>query len=411
MTKLYSRWQKKIIEKAIKTRRVLLLSGARQCGKTTLAKQLATSDTIYRTLDDLAIRRLAEADPRGFVKHESNMLIIDEVQRVPELLSAIKLAVDEDTRSGRYLLTGSANIQSLPGVQESLAGRIRKVRLRPLSEGELQGVEPTFLGSAFKRQFSLSSKYEYDRKTLLEMAFRGGFPEAINLELSERQQWHRDYMDALLERDLSDIARITRHQAMRELVNILAAWSGKFMDISAIGAGLAIRRPTIETYISALESLYVVERVLPWAHTDYKRVGKQAKLYLSDSGLMASILRWHRPQVELDSDRSGKLIETFIYNELAAQVDAADGKYELFHYRDREQREIDFIIEGEEQALLGIEIKAGSAISSADFKHLHWFRNNLAKKRPFIGIVLYTGELLGSMGDSLWAVPFGTLWS
>src|SRR3990167_10362027 len=242
------------------------------------------------------------------------------------------------------------------------------------------------------------------------MAFRGGFPEAINLELSERQQWHRDYMDALLERDLSDIARITRHQAMRELVNILAAWSGKFMDISAIGAGLAIRRPTIENYISALESLYVVERVLPWAHTDYKRVGKQAKLYLSDSGLMASILRWHRPQVELDSDPSGKLIETFIYNELAAQVDAADGKYELFHYRDREQREIDFIIEGEEQALLGIEIKAGSAISSADFKHLHWFRNNLAKKRPFIGIVLYTGELLGSMGDSLWAVPFGTLW-
>jgi predicted AAA+ superfamily ATPase len=135
MNKLYRRWQEKAINEALKTRRVLLLSGARQCGKTTLVKQIAKKDTIYRTLDNLAMRQLAINDPHGFVKHTSKMLIIDEIQRAPDLLSAIKLVVDENTEPGQYLLTGSTNIQSLHGVQESLAGRIRKVRLRSLTQG------------------------------------------------------------------------------------------------------------------------------------------------------------------------------------------------------------------------------------------------------------------------------------
>lgn len=411
MNKFYKRWQEKTIEKALKTRRVLLLCGARQCGKTTLAKQIATKDTIYRTLDDLAIRQLAINDPQGFVKHTSKMLIIDEVQRVPDLLSAIKLVVDENTEPGQYLLTGSANIQSLPGVQESLAGRIRKVRLRPLAQGELLDTHPTFLENAFKQKLITPKNNIYDRNTTLEIAFRGGFPEAIKLKENECQQWHKDYIAALLERDLNDIAHITRFDAMRKLISILAAWSSKFMDISAISSGLSIRRPTIESYINALEALYIVETVQPWTRTDYERVGKQSKLYMTDSGLMASILRWHIDQIELDADRSGKLIETFIFNELAAQVDANNDKYELFHYRDREQREIDFIIEREDHALLGIEVKAGSAISKTDFKHLKWFKDNIAKKKPFIGIVLYSGEHAGSMGDNLWAVPFGSLWA
>lgn len=409
MKKFYPRWQKNSIEKALKTRRVILLCGSRQCGKTTLAKQIAAKDTIYRTLDDLAIRQLAINDPQGFVKHSGKMLIIDEIQRSPELLSAIKLIVDENTQPGQYLVTGSANIQSLPGVQESLAGRIGKIRLRPLAQGELLGAQPSFFENAFNQTFPKFNN-TYDRKMMLEMAFRGGFPEAVKLEKSDRPKWHRDYITALLERDLSDIAQITRHRAMEELINILAAWSGKFMDISAIGSGLSIRRPTIESYMNALHALYIVERVEPWTRTDYERVGKQTKLYMTDSGLMSSILRWRLPQVELDSDRSGKLIETFIFNELAAQIDTSNGTYELYHYRDREKRELDFLIEREDQALLGIEVKAGSAISTADFKHLKWFKENIAKKRPFIGIVLYSGALAGSMGDSLWAVPFGTLW-
>lgn len=411
MAELYSRWQKQNLEKAMQTRRIILLHGARQCGKTPLAKQLASSDTEYRTLDNLALRELALNDPQGFVKYQGRMLIIDEVQRALDLLSAIKLMVDEDTRPGQFLLTGSANIQSLPGVKESLAGRIRKIRLRPLCQGELQNSDPIFLKNGFQKKFINKNKNYFDRKKLLEIAFRGGFPEAIKLENEERVLWHKDYIQALMERDLNDIAHITRHTAMQDLINVLSAWSGKFMDISAICAGLAIRRPTVELYMNALEILYLIEKVPPWTKTDYDRVGKQSKLFMTDSGLMTSILRWRFEQVELDSDRSGKLIETFIFNELASEVDASNEKYRLFHYRDREKREIDFLIESDDGSLMGIEVKASSVINSDDFKHLKWFRDNICKNNSFIGIVLYSGDLVGQMGENLWAVPFGAMWN
>ena len=390
-------------------RRVLLLSGVRQCGKTTLAHQLESEETEYRTLDDGTLREAAENDPQGFIKRSVKTLIIDEVQRVPPLLSAIKKAVDEDITSGQYLLTGSTNIQSLPTVSESLAGRIAKIRLRPLAQGEIQRTAPSFFDSAFNQSFS-SGNTNYDRDAILEIAFRGGFPEPMLLQDRARKRWHTDYVNAILERDLKEIARIHRKNAMRELVHTLAAWSGKFMDLSAIGSGLSIQRSTIESYINALETLYLVERVYPWTKTDYARVGKQSKLFMVDSGLMTSLLSWKMDQVRLDSDRSGKLIETLAFNEIMAQIDAGDGRYELFHYRDREKREIDFLIEREDDGLLGIEIKAGSAVTKRDFTHLRWFQKNLAKKRLFIGIILYTGEHPASFGDNLWAVPIGLLW-
>lgn len=410
MAKRYPRWQKKTIKQLMSERRVLLLSGPRQSGKTTLARELESDQTEYRTLDDSTLREAAENDPQGFIKRSTNTMIIDEVQLTPSLLPAIKKAVDEDTRPGQYLLTGSANIQSLPTVRESLAGRIAKIRLRPLAQGEVKKIAPRFIEFAFKQSFSRSYTH-YDRDALLEMAFRGGFPEPMILQDRGRRRWHTDYISAILERDLKEITKIHRKNAMRELVNILAAWSAKFMDLSAIGSGLSIQRSTIESYINALETLYLVERIYPWTKTDYARVGKQSRLFMVDSGLMTTLLRWKMDQVRFDSDRSGKLMETFAFNEIMAQVEAGDGLYELFHYRDREKREIDFLIEREDNALLGIEIKAGSAIGKNDFKHMKWFQNNLAKNQTFIGLILYTGEFPASFGDNLWAVPFGLLWS
>jgi predicted AAA+ superfamily ATPase len=346
MTVLYPRWQKATIKQMLSERRVLMLSGPRQSGKTTLSRELESDQTEYRTLDDGTLREAAKNDPQGFIKRRTKTLIIDEVQRIPSLLPAIKKAVDEDTRSGQYLLTGSANIQSLPTVRESLAGRIAKIRLRPLAQGEVMKNVPRFIESAFKQAF-VQSHTHYDRDALLEIAFRGGFPEPMTLQDRGRKRWHADYIGAILERDLKEIAKIHRKNAMRELVNLLAAWSGKFMNLSAIGSGLSIQRATIESYINALETLFMVERVYPWTKTDYARVGKQSKLFMTDSGLMSSLLRWNMDQVRFDSDRSGKLIETFAFNEIAAQVDAANGRYELFHYRDREKREIDFLIESD----------------------------------------------------------------
>ncbi len=410
MTELYPRWQKTTIEQLMSERRVLLLSGPRQSGKTTLARELESDQAEYRTLDDGTLREAAENDPQGFIKRSTKTLIIDEVQRVPSLIPAIKKAVDEDTRPGQYLLTGSANIQSLPTVRESLAGRIAKIRLRPLAQGEIKNIAPRFIESAFKQSFSRNHT-QYDRDALIEIAFRGGFPEPMMFQDRGRKRWHTDYINAILERDLKEITKIHRKNAMRELMNVLAAWSGKYIELSAIGSALSIQRPTIESYINALETLYLVERVYPWTKTDYARVGKQSKLFMVDSGLMTSLLRWKMDQVRLDSDRSGKLIETFAFNEIMAQLDAGDGRYKLFHYRDREKREIDFLIESEDNALLGIEIKAGSAINKNDFKHMIWFQSNLAKSQAFTGIILYTGQFPASFGNNLWVVPFGLLWS
>ena len=265
-----------------------------------LPVKLESDQIEYRTLDDGTLREAAENDPQGFIKRITKTLIIDEVQRVPSLLPAIKKAVDEDTNPGQYLLTGSANIQFLPTVRESLAGRIAKIRLRPLVQGEITKTTPLFIESAFEQSFSRKHNH-YDRDAILEIAFRGGFPEPLTLQDRARKRWHNDYINAILERDLKDIARIHRKNDMQELINVLAAWSGKFMDLSAIGSGLSIKRPTIESYINALETLYLVERVSPWTKTDYNRVGKRSKLFMVDSGLMTSLLRWKIDQVRLDS--------------------------------------------------------------------------------------------------------------
>ena len=410
MSQTLNRWQASTIQTLSRERRVLLLAGPRQSGKTTLVRQLDPRQTEYRTLDDGTLRELAEADPEGFVHCDKKMLIIDEIQRVPALLPAIKRVVDEDNRPGQFLLTGSANIQTLPNVRESLAGRIAKIRLRPFSQGEIACANPDFLARCFAQDFMANAKH-CSRSELIETALRGGFPEALTLKPRARTRWHRDYIAAILERDLKDISRIRRHDAMRELVEVLAAWSAKFLDVAKIGAKLSTRRPTLESYINALEALFIIERVPPWTKTDYGRVGKQRKLFMADSGLMASILGLREEQVRLDPDRAGKLVETFAHNELAAQVDAGAGEYTLYHYRDREQREIDFLIERGDGALLGVEIKAAASAAQEDFKHMAWFRDNMATNRPFVGVLLYAGEHLGQFSENLWAVPIGRMWS
>lgn len=406
----YPRWQKSNIQEAMCSRRVLLLAGVRQCGKTTLAKELADEDTEYRTLDDLTLKRAAENDPHGFVKHNKKTLIIDEVQRVPDLLPAIKKVVDEDTRAGQYLLTGSTNIQALPDVQESLAGRITKLRLRPLTFGEQQKAVPNFVDNAFSNQLSVPIK-RFDKDALIKMACTGGFPEALLLEGRRRKRWHMDYVNAILEHDLKEITNIHRLDQMQKLVKILAAWSSKFMNVAQIGSTLSLKSQALNAYINALEALYLIERVKPWTDTDYDRVGKHDKLFMADSGLMASLLDWNRDQIRFDTDRSGKLIETFALNELAALVDASDGLYQLYHYRDRQKREIDFLIEREDGAMIGIEIKSGSNIGLKDFRHMNWFKETLAENRPFKGIILYSGEHIASFNNHMTAVPFGSMWA
>ncbi len=301
------RWQSGTIRTLANERRILLLTGPRQCCKITLSKNLDLGKVEYRTLDNKTQREAAVLDPHSFLIHRGDMLIIDEVQRVPSLLPAIKQVVDEDSRSGQFLLTGSAHVQALSSVQESLAGRIAKIRLRPLSEGEIREVAPRFLERAFVGEFN-NGWADCNRDRILATALRGGFPEVIDLAPRARRRWHRDYVGALLEQDLRDVVQIRRRGAIRQLVEVLAGWSSKLINISSIGAKLSIQRATLESYINALEMLFIVERVPAWTKTDYGRVGGHSKLFMTDSGLMASILGWNADKITLSPDRLEKII-------------------------------------------------------------------------------------------------------
>lgn len=410
MGKLYARWQKNRVQRALQERRVVLLEGSRQSGKTTLLKMLADGGVIYRTLDEKGMLEAANDDPAGFVQHGDSLMIIDEVQRSPDLLLAIKKDVDENPTWGRFLLAGSANIQSIPTVRESLAGRISKVRLHPLALGEIKNRMPNSIIRAFDGAFEISDKL-IGKDAYIKLALRGGYPEALQLATgAPSRRWYKDYLTALVDRDLKDIAKVTNRDGLFKLVVVLAAWSSKAIDIASIGSSLGLARLTIEGYINALESLYLVSRLRAWHKTEYDRVNKKDKLFMADTGFMASILNWHFDDVQFNSDLSGKLIETFVFNQLTAVLDAQDESYYLYYYRDRDGREVDFIVENEKGSLVGIEVKSGSAVTKDSFAHLRWFKEHMAKQRAFTGIVLYAGEHVLPFGKDMWAVPICALW-
>ncbi|MCL2481729.1 MAG: ATP-binding protein [Spirochaetaceae bacterium] len=407
----YVRWRTQNVKDALKTRRVVVISGARQAGKTTLAKQVLDKNSIFRPLDVDVFYRSAVDDPTGFVKNDNGTMVIDEVQKVKKLITEIKYAVDNNNRSGQYLLTGSANIFSLPEVSESMAGRVKNIRLRPLTQGEVLRKKPTFLKRAFNMDFPKQIT-GYDKKAIFDLAFRGGFPEVVRLKTQKnRKEWHIDYISALLKNDLKDVANISRQDTLKDLIALLAAWSGKFMDISPVCSSLGLSRPTVVSYINILESLFLFDRLAPWIKTDYDRVGRSYKYYVGDTGFMTAVLGWKQEDILLDVDRSGKLMETFVFHELASQIDL-DSSYSLYQYRDREKREIDFLVEREDGALIGIEVKASHSVSLGDFSHQKSFRENILKnKKPYIGLVLYSGEQTLSFKENFFAVPISVLWS
>lgn len=411
MTKEYKRWQTESVKEALKLRRVVVISGARQAGKTTLAHQVLPKNGDYRTLDDTDMLDFALSDPKGFVINKAGTMVIDEIQKAPKLVPEIKQIVDKNNSPGQYLLTGSTNILTLPAISDSLAGRVKYMRLRPLTVGETLGKKPSFLERAFNKNFP-GKISGYNKESIIDLAFRGGYPEAIAINnLRHRKDWHMDYLQAIIERDLKDISNIRRQDILQSLFGILASWSAKFMDISQITSALSINKITLVSYINTLVSMFMFEKVSPWLKTDYDRVGKRSKFYAADTGIMTSILGWNPKDVFISEDRSGKLIETFVQQELAAQIDL-DKKYTLFQYRDRISREIDFIVEREDGALLGVEVKAGHSVSRKDFASQEWFCENILKNnQPYIGIVMYSGDRTIPFGENMIAVPTAALWT
>jgi predicted AAA+ superfamily ATPase len=414
MIKEYKRWQEENVKKSLQDQCVVAISGARQTGKTALARQIINKNDIFHTLDDRSTLSLVKQDPRELVKNCQETIIIDEVQKVPELISEIKIAVNNDNRKGQYLLTGSTNLQILSTAPNSLDGYISHIRLRPLTMGEAMGKKPVFLARAFAGDFPVQIK-GYDREVIFDLAFCGRYPEVLQIiSDNERRSWYSNYITNLIKKDLKDIENIKRQYALLNLIKISADWSGKYMDNVKINSQMNqmnLTKPTLKIYINILEQMFIYEKLYPWLHIDYKYISKKPKFYATDTGLMTSILNWQKKDIPQGSSRAEKLMETFVFQELAAQVDL-NQDYHLYQYRDYKEHEIDFLVEKENEGLIGIEVKSSNYVSENDFAPQIWFRDNIIQSKiPYTGIVLYSGENTWSFGNDMLAVPIAALWT
>ena len=404
---MIKRWQEKELKSVLASRRGAHLTGARQCGKTTLTKMVQFDNCRRYTFDDESIRNTAAGDPMGFINHApGEMVIIDEVQKEPRMLEYIKQVIDNDNSKGQYLLTGSANLHFAKAVRDTLAGRLGKVRLRTLALGEILDGNGDFIDRMISgdlpRQFP-----DLDKHEVIHRAFCGGYPEAMDLGERDRRKWFRDYLDDLLSRDVQEVTEIRKLAALRKVSDWLLSYSSKFFVMDDLCREVQISKQTANAYLEALQALYLFDEVRPWTSGDYGRIGKRSKYLAADCGLMANVLGWDEQSVYFDDDRSGKLVESWVYHELASLADHR-GDVEMYQYHDNKKREIDFVLRLVGIGILGVEVKAGSVVSKSDFSHLKWFKDNLCRE-PFTGIVLYTGSNLLSFGEHLFAVPMSAL--
>lgn len=410
---LIPRYLEPRLREALADTPVVLLNGPRQAGKTTLAEHVAGEDLRYLTLDDPATLLSARADPTGFVR-SLDRAVIDEVQRAPELLVAIKRAVDQDRRPGRFLLTGSANVMLLPAVTESLAGRLEALTLLPLAGCEMTGSAGHWLDDVFKGEAPQVSQ-EVGRanvgRSLVERVLRGGYPEAVARETARRREaWARQYVDALLARDVRDIAHIEKLDLMPRLLRALAEMSGQLCNLSALAGSVGLDSKTAGKYMSVFELMFLVGRVAPWSANRLSRIVKSPKVHFLDSGLLSSVAGLNEAAVQRQRSRFGPVLESYVYGEIIKQSTWAEGDYAVYGYRDKDQVEVDFVVEERSGQVAGVEVKAAASVQAKDLAGLKKLAA-LAGDRFSAGILLYDGTETLPLGDRLWAVPLCTLWA
>jgi uncharacterized protein len=384
---------------------VVLIHGPRQCGKTTLARLIGDSKGYdYFTFDDDIQRAAAQADPVGYTADLPRRVILDEIQRVPELLTALKAAVDADRKPGRFILTGSANVLLVPHLADSLAGRMEILRLHPLSQVEIAGVTTSFLTDLFKGRFQSGHS---GRRLGRELAARitiGGYPPALaRTSASRRTAWYRNYIETMIQRDIRDLARINALDALPRLMTLAAGQTSCLTNITEIATPFQLSRPTIREYLTLLSRIFLLDELPPWHSNRLKRLVKTPKLHIGDTGLACALLNLKDTTLWEDRSLLGRLLETFVYQELRRQASWQEEHIRFSHFRDKDQVEVDFVLESAGM-VTGVEVKASSTIRTEDFKGLRKLKD--AVKTHFAaGVVLYDGDAVAGFGDSLYAVP------
>ena len=407
---LYPRHAASLLGEALEDAPVALIHGPRQCGKTTLAQMTCKPLSYeYVTFDDDAAHAAAEADPAGFVAELPERVILDEVQRVPAIFTALKLQVDRSRVPGRFVLTGSTNVMLLPNLADSLAGRMQVVRLHPLSQCELQRHRPVFLDALFAGAFGTRRVARLGSADLAARIVGGGFPAALARPPGRRRSnWHNDYADALVQRDVRHLARIHGLEAMPRLLTAAATQTARLFNLESMASRFQLSRPTIAGYLALLERVFLFERLRPWHTNRLRRLVKAPKLHFVDTGLACALLGVNTCTLAADRELLGLMLETFIYQELRRQAICQEVRPVFHHFRDRDGLEVDIVIE-RGGYVAGVEVKAAGTVRDGDFRGLRKLRSALGERFAG-GVVLYDGEICASFGERLHAVPLRMTW-
>jgi predicted AAA+ superfamily ATPase len=405
---MYKRFVERRTEEALSDTPVVLIVGPRRAGKTTLVRKMGETGRTYITLDDQTTLDAAQSDPVGFIRG-LDQAIIDEIQRAPDLLLAIKKTVDEDYRPGRFLLTGSANVLTLPRVADSLAGRMETIQMLPLARAEVTGKTPRFLERLFDGKLK-GDQAAIVGDDLVKLVLVGGFPEAISRESERRRQdWARSYLTSVLTRDLRDIADIEKLTELPKFVRLLAEHSGQLVNYSQFGGSINVSHKTGQRYVALLEQVFLVATLQPWYTNALKRIAKTPKLHFLDSGLLATTRGLSFERVKANRGEFGALLESFVFSEVLKLMTGSDLRLTPYHFRDQQMHEVDVVLERDDGMIVGIEVKAAATVKSSDFAGLRTLAEACKDQFAF-GVVLYDSADLIPFGDKLAAAPLSSLW-
>ena len=307
------------IDEAMQDTPVVLVNGPRQAGKTTLVRQFADAASSYVTLDDAATLAAVRHDPVGFVR-DLDAVVIDEVQRAPELLLSIKQSVDQDRRPGRFLLTGSANVMTLPRVADSLAGRIETHTLLPLAGCEVAESPGQWLDAVFSGDMPKPAAGKAQGEVgvvMVQRVLRGGYPQALARTTARRREaWLNQYVDTLIQRDVQDIAAVEKLDQLPRLLTALAHMSGQLCNFAQLAGQIGLDNKTAEKYLGIFEHMFLLRRVRQWSGNGLSRIVKSPKLQFIDSGLLCGLLGVNEDLLLRQRHQIGPVLENHVYSEL-----------------------------------------------------------------------------------------------
>ena len=399
-----------LVDEALADTRVVLVNGARQAGKSTLVRLVAADrpGTLTRLLDDPTTRRATVEDPSGFVDHDA-LMIIDEIQLAPQLLSSIKLTVDLDPTPGRFLLTGSSRILALRTLPDALPGRMEIIELWPFSQGELEGHADRFVDAVFQHGATLSHRSTARRRDYLERMVAGGFPEAVRRSPRRRAAFFDSYVTTLVERDVLELASIERRGDLLRLLALLAGRAAGLLVPATLAGQVGIPRTTLVRYLELLSSVFLIKSIPAWSSSRTQRAIATPKVSFVDTGIACHLIGQDVVRLGDADGAAGPMMENFVLMELARQLTWCEQRATLYHYRTKDKVEVDAVLETPDGRVVGIEVKAGATVRAEDLAGLRNLEQRLGD-RFVAGIVFYTGQQSLPFGQRITALPVDALW-